>query len=163
MSFHYGQVGLADLPAIEYAKHPDPALAILSALMDYEDNNPTEIKLSAIQGLGGSDLTEGDKLFLINVLGTYMPTDELQDPGGDIMPMLREVDVMWLDKTQQEAMEKGIKQGVQQGREEGREEGLEEGRHEVIQNLLDILDEELISRITGMPLEEIVAMKEKQI
>jgi hypothetical protein len=162
VSFHYGQVGLADLPAVDYAVHPDPALAALSALMNYKDNNPAEIKLSTIQKVGGSDLTIGDKLFLINVVGTYMPTDELQDSGGEIMPMLREVEVMWLDEAMEKGLEQGLEQGIEQGLEQGIEQGREEERREIIQSLLGVLDEDLISRIIGVPVEEIAAMKEKQ-
>jgi len=43
----------------------------------------------------------------------------------------------------------------QQGRKLGKEEGLREARFEIAKNLLDILDNEMISIKTGLSVDEI--------
>jgi hypothetical protein len=43
-------------------------------------------------------LTEGDKLFLINVMETYLPTEALADAGEKIMQALADVEMTWLEK-----------------------------------------------------------------
>ncbi len=60
---------------------------------------------------------------------------------------------------QRNAIKRAIRQGKEQGREEGREEGMREAKLEIAKQLLDVLDEELISQKTGLSLEDIQNLK----
>ena len=58
-----------------------------------------------------------------------------------------------------EGLQKGFKQGIEKGLQEGIEKGLQEGEKkktiEIAKNLLDILDNETISKKTGLTIKEI--------
>ncbi|MEQ9360025.1 Rpn family recombination-promoting nuclease/putative transposase [Coleofasciculus chthonoplastes] len=57
------------------------------------------------------------------------------------------------------ALRQGIEQGIEVGREQGievgREQGIQESKIEIARQMLGVLDEETISRITGLSLEEV--------
>jgi predicted transposase/invertase (TIGR01784 family) len=52
-----------------------------------------------------------------------------------------------------------IEEGRQEGREEGKIQGKIEGKIEVAKNLLDILDDETISKKTGLSVEQIKKLR----
>jgi predicted transposase/invertase (TIGR01784 family) len=53
----------------------------------------------------------------------------------------------------------GLEQGRKQGRKQGREEGREEGVIMVAINLLDVLDDETISKKTGLSVEQVKELR----
>ncbi|WP_071316739.1 hypothetical protein AWH56_27015 [Anaerobacillus isosaccharinicus] len=60
----------------------------------------------------------------------------------------------------QEALEKGLEEGREKGRIEGREEGREEGRNSIVKQMLQKgVSDETVADLTGVPLEEIEAIK----
>jgi len=65
---------------------------------------------------------------------------------------------------QRNAIKKALKQGRQEGLEEGRQEGVDKGRMaaklEIARNLLDVLDDAAISRVSGLSLGEIAKLRE---
>ncbi|MEQ9484321.1 Rpn family recombination-promoting nuclease/putative transposase [Coleofasciculus sp. F4-SAH-05] len=54
-----------------------------------------------------------------------------------------------------QGIEQGIEVGREQGIEVGREQGIQESKIEIARQMLGVLDEETISRITGLSLEEV--------
>ena len=63
-----------------------------------------------------------------------------------------------------EGMDKGRKEGMDKGRKEGmdkgRKEGIDEGRHELIMSMIkNQMPDELISKVTGLSIEEINKIK----
>jgi predicted transposase/invertase (TIGR01784 family) len=64
---------------------------------------------------------------------------------------------------QRNAIKKALNQGRQEGLEEGRQEGVEEGKLaaklEIARNLLDVLDDGAISRVSGLSLDEIAELR----
>ena len=64
------------------------------------------------------------------------------------------------------AERKGLQKGLQKGIEKGKKEGLKEGENrkaiEIAINLLDILDDETISKKTGLSLKEITELRNNQ-
>ncbi|HFC12986.1 MAG TPA: hypothetical protein ENJ56_09110, partial [Anaerolineae bacterium] len=78
---HYGQVGLRDLLSPTYLASQNPVAAALAVLMDDPANAASQLKLSALQRVHTSQLTEGDKLYLIEVMETYLPTAMLPQAG----------------------------------------------------------------------------------
>ena len=52
---------------------------------------------------------------------------------------------------------------TQKGREEGIEEGIEKAKLEVAKNLLEILDDETISKKVGLPIELIKKLRNSDI
>lgn len=70
-----------------------------------------QLKLEALRTVVDSRLTEGDKLFLINMVETYLPQQEIFDAREEIMQALQEVEQTW--------MEKLLEKGQQEGRQEG--------------------------------------------
>ena len=67
----------------------------------------------------------------------------------------------------EEGLQKGIEEGLQKGRQEGREEGRQEGIKESMQEtVLKMLklnaDLDFISKVTGLPEEEIKNLQSKK-
>jgi predicted transposase/invertase (TIGR01784 family) len=52
-----------------------------------------------------------------------------------------------------------VKRAIRRGKEQGREEGMREAKFEIAKQLLDVLDEEMISQKTGLSLEEVQNLK----
>jgi predicted transposase YdaD len=60
------------------------------------------------------------------------------------------------------AFDHGKEVGKDEGRKEGREEAWKEARRELAQNLLNILDDETIASKTGLPVDEIVTLRNQR-
>jgi len=142
VEFHYGQVGLLDLDGTSYLERGDPVAAALAALMQPGEKLPAEVKLEAYNSVIESGLTNGDKLFLINVVETYLPTAVLTDAGEKVMQALADVERTWLERAREE------------GRETGREEGLIEGQRKALLHMLTVkfgpLPEPFVNRIAAI-------------
>jgi hypothetical protein len=61
-------------------------------------DDPLVTKLVALQNVLGSDLTEGEKLFLMGIIETYLPKEMLLARGGKTMAALEEIELMWHEK-----------------------------------------------------------------
>ena len=53
------------------------------------------------------------------------------------------------------AVQDGIEQGIEQGREQGREQGMREKAIAIARQLISQLDNEMISQVTGLSVEEV--------
>ena len=124
IQFQYGQVGLRDLYSTEYLSLDDPIAATLAALMKPGEQSNAEVKLQALQTVIESNLTDSDKLFLINVVETYLPKVEVFDAREEVMQALQTVELSWSEKL--------LKEGWDKGRDKGRDEGLLEGMHKLL-------------------------------
>jgi hypothetical protein len=113
LEFHYGQVGLRDLHSEDYLGQ-NPVAAALAALMQPAHLHPAEVKLAGLQGVIASDLTEGDKLFLIDVIETYLPREALTDAGEQIMQALSETELTWGERHKLEGELEGEIRGKQE-------------------------------------------------
>ena len=67
-----------------------------------------------------------------------------------------------MKKGKEEGRKEGLKEGIKAGLKEGRKEGLIEAKTDVAINLLDILDDEIISGKTGLSLDKIKRLRHKQ-
>ena len=76
VQFHYGQVGIRDLPSAVYAQSGNPIAATLVALMRTAPAEKATIKLAALRTVQASTITTGDKLFLANLIQVYLPLKE---------------------------------------------------------------------------------------
>lgn len=132
LTFHYGQVGIRDLLGEGYMAYKDPVAGALAVLMDVNEEQRPILKLSALQGVLASDLTEGDKLFLMKLINTYLPTAELMAIGGEVMEKLEDIELTYYERMELEFTKKGL----EEGREEGREEGQLLGKRNLLQKLL---------------------------
>lgn len=106
LEFHYGQVGLRDLHSEDYLDE-NPVGAALAALMQPAELHPAAVKLAGLQRIIHSDLTEGDKLFLIDVIETYLPREQLSDAGEQIMQTLVNTELTWGEQHQLEGEIRG--------------------------------------------------------
>ncbi len=122
--FHYGQVGIRDLASDDYLALNDPVAATLAALMKHEREEQAKVKLQSLQTVISSKLTEGDKLFLVNLIETYLPMGEIYPAEEEIMLPLTDAELSWQERIEEAAALKG------------REEGREEGKHEFVLFLL---------------------------
>ncbi|MBX3016113.1 MAG: DUF4351 domain-containing protein [Caldilineaceae bacterium] len=123
LHFRYGQVGIRDLPAAAYLAKKEPIAATLALLMKTPKQQRAAVKLTALQTVIQSNLSPGDKLFLVELANTYAPTTTLSDPREEIMQALTEIDRSWGEKL----------------REEGREEGELNGERKMLLRLLTLL------------------------
>ena len=70
---------------------------------------------------------------------------------------------MTVDQIRQKYYEqKGKEEGKEEGRQEGIQEGRQEGIIEIAKNLLDVLDDKTIALKTGLDIEEVRKLREKQ-
>lgn len=118
--FRYGQVGLRGLKCAEYLALNHPVAATLAVLMKLENESTAEVKLKALEIVVASHLTDGDKLFLIHVIDTYMPTERMFDAREEVMRTLAAVETTWVEK----ALQEGRQEGWQEGRQEGQQDGM---------------------------------------
>jgi len=109
--FRYGQVGLRALDSAEYLNQNNPIAATLAVLMKRRGRSKAQVKLTALQTVVNSNLTEGDKLFLINMVETYLLQQEVFDAREEIMQALQVIEDTWMDKI----LAKGQQQGQQEG------------------------------------------------
>ena len=145
-SFFYFQVGLRDLPAGDYMTQPNAVAQALAILMQYGVFGDATVKLHALRGVGESNLTMGDKLYLMNIINTYLPTTALEEADMLTLDKIESYEMSWLDKTLLQ----------------GREEGLEQGYKKTLQaiRLLAKHDIVTVSELTGLSaaqVEEIAA------
>ena len=78
-----------------------------------------ELKVKALLQVNESDLTIGDKRFLMSFVETYLPNETLPvDIRGEVMEALADVELMWHEQIEQKGIEKGIQQGKQQRTQE---------------------------------------------
>lgn len=103
LHFRYGQVGIRDLSGQSYLAENSPVAAALSVLMQPEGESPALLKLMALQKVIESDLSEGDKFFLVEFMNTYAPTGELFDPREEIMQKLVDVEMTWSERVRAES------------------------------------------------------------
>lgn len=108
IQFRYGQVGLRDLHSADYLALDDPIAAALATLMKPGEQSNAEVKLQALQTVVDSNLTDSDKLFLINVVETYLPKVEVFDAREEVMQALQDVELTWGERLLQEGEEKGM-------------------------------------------------------
>jgi hypothetical protein len=106
LEFHYGQVGLRDLHSEDYLGG-HPVSAALAVLMQPTHLQVAEVKLAGLQGIIHSDLTEGDKLFLIDVIQTYLPREKVPNAGEQIMQALLETELTWGERHELEGEIRG--------------------------------------------------------
>jgi predicted transposase/invertase (TIGR01784 family) len=64
-----------------------------------------------------------------------------------------------LEQGKQEGLEQGKQEGLEQGKQEGLEQGKQEKAFEVAKRLLNVLDRQTISNITGLTLEELRSLE----
>jgi hypothetical protein len=119
LAFSFGQVGLRDLSGEAYI-NADPVAAALAALMRPGSLHPAELKLHSLRTVIDSGLTEGDKLFLINVIETYLPHAGLSDAGETIMQALMDTELSWAERIEMRGEQRGERKGQRQGELKGK-------------------------------------------
>ncbi|MEZ4726140.1 MAG: hypothetical protein R3E79_03285 [Caldilineaceae bacterium] len=108
IQFRYGQVGLRDLHSADYLPIGNPIAATLATFMKPGEQSNAEVKLQALQTVVDSNLTDSDKLFLINVVETYLPKVEVFDAREEVMQALQDVELTWGERLLREGEEKGM-------------------------------------------------------
>ena len=154
-SFFYFQVGLRDLPASDYVNRSNAVAQALAILMQQGVFGDATIKLHALQGVAESDLTMGDKLYLMNVINTYLPTTLLEETDMITLDKIETYEMSW--------MEKYLQQGREQGREQGRKQGRKQGIEKTLQaiRLLTQHDIVTVSELTGLSVAQVEAIAEQ--
>jgi predicted transposase/invertase (TIGR01784 family) len=61
-----------------------------------------------------------------------------------------------------EGVKEGLEKGLEKGRKEGLEEGLRKAKEEIAGQLLDVLDDETISRKTGLSVEDVRRIRNRR-
>lgn len=112
IQFRYGQVGLRDLYSADYLAMDDPVAATLAALMKPGEQGNAEVKLQALQTVIDSNLTDSDKVFLINVVETYLPKVEVFDAREEVMQALQTAELSWGEKLMKEGLLEGMRKSL---------------------------------------------------
>ena len=124
--FRYGQIGLRDLPAELYSYSNNPLAVTLALLMKVPGRGKAkwqrlaEMKLHTLQLLQETeDLTEGDKLFLIDLIKRYLPAESFPAGlRGETMQALQESEMFWSERVRYEGQQIGQQIGRQIGKQE---------------------------------------------
>ncbi|MBU0701218.1 Rpn family recombination-promoting nuclease/putative transposase [bacterium] len=82
-----------------------------------------------------------------------MPLKERKRYERYLMNLASEIDII------EGAREEGKAEGRTEGRTEGKAEGIKEGIKTIAKNLLDVLDNQTISKKTGLTIEEVEALR----
>ncbi len=82
--------------------------AALTVLMQPGSESQAWLKLLALQKVVNSDLSNGDKLFLVEFMNTYAPASELFDPREEIMEKLANTEMTWGERLRAEGRAEGI-------------------------------------------------------
>jgi hypothetical protein len=114
LCFRYGQIGIRDLISEAYLIKENPVPSALSVLMTPATETRAVIKLSALHNVVDSDLQMGDKLFLVELINTYLPTAELTGAKEEIMKSLAEIEMTWGEKLRMEGRMEGEVVGMVQ-------------------------------------------------
>jgi hypothetical protein len=155
ITFEYGQIGLGDLKSTDYLATNGPVAATLATLMKPDGLSTGELKLRVLEMLVKSSLTEADKLFLINIVETYLPKDTVFDAREEVMIALESVEKSWMEQL------------LEEGREEGREEGIFDGMRRLL--LLQIsykfgdLPQSLVDKLYAVNDRELLSTLSQQI
>lgn len=104
-------MGIRDLSSQIYLAENNPVAAALSVLMQPEGESPAFIKLMALEKVVDSDLSDGDKLFLVEFMNVYAPTGELFDPREEVMQKLVDVEMTWGERLRAEGEVRGELKG----------------------------------------------------
>lgn len=159
LHFRYGQVGIRDLSAPAYLAKQEPIAAILALFMKTRQQSRAAVKLTALQTVIQSNLSPGDKLFLVELANTYAPTEELSDPREEIMQSLLDIEMSWGDKLREEGREEGIEKGI--------EKGMIEGERKMLLRLLTLmfgpLPDEFVQRIQAITDEAVLDALSQQL
>jgi len=155
LHFEYGQVGLGDLKSVDYLATNDPVAATLATLMKPEELSTAELKLRALELLVTSSLTEADKLFLINIVETYLPKEMVFDAREEVMVALESVERSWMEQL------------LEEGREEGREEGIVDGMRRLLLLQLSYkfgtLPQKIVDRLSTISDREVLSVLSQQV
>ncbi|MEM7531062.1 MAG: hypothetical protein AAF639_02705 [Chloroflexota bacterium] len=156
VSFRYYQVDLGRLRSEDYLKNSEPVAACLAALMHHPEKESAVIKKRIFDIIVQSDLDNGDKVFLAEVVGTYLPNEQVQQSATEeVMQQLIEYEKTWIEV----AREEGLATGIAKGREEGREEGTILGQQRILFKLLDNKFGEIPDELRG----QIEAIKDADV
>jgi len=161
----------------------DPALRNLAAaLFRLEQGRSAEEILQVIHALGVW-LQAPEQSSLRNAFMEWikqeLPPDRFSGLDFSQTHDLRRAETMlaervkqWTQEWKQQGLQEGLREGRQKGRQEGRQEGLQQGlrnglkegrqqaQRDIARALLDIVsDDALLSARTGVPVEEIAAMR----
>ena len=99
IDFQYGQVGLADLPSDDYLHSNNAFAATLALLMKHNKKSDLwQKKFEAFRTISTSSLSDGDKLFLVNLMEVYVPTGNLSEMTKEITKMLPDIEMTWLEQ-----------------------------------------------------------------
>ncbi|MEM7535857.1 MAG: hypothetical protein AAF639_27000, partial [Chloroflexota bacterium] len=108
VSFRYYQVDLGRLRSEDYLQDNDPVAACLAALMHHSEEESAVIKKQIFDIIVQSDLDNGDKVFLAEVVGTYLPNEQVQQGATEeIMQQLIEYEKTWIEVAREEGREEG--------------------------------------------------------
>ena len=159
LHFRYGQVGIRDLSSRRYLAENSPVAAALTVLMQPEDESPALLKLIALEKVVDSELSDGDKLFLVEFMNTYAPTGALFDPREEIMEKLADIELTWGERLRAE--------GRDEGRDEGKLEGKLEGERKMLLHLVTLMFGEapaaLVAHVNALQEEAALAALAQEI
>ena len=73
---------------------------------------------------------------------------------------LKEQTELALEKGHKEGLEQGLKEGIEEGIEKGIEKGIEQGKTNIVINMLkENIDINVISKVSGLSIDEIKKMR----
>lgn len=119
--------------------------------MHFRKSRSAEIKLASLQLVVDSDLTLGDKLFLLAFIEAYLPKGTVTSMEERLMKQLEVLEETWVERALRE----------------GRQEGRQEGKHELLLYLLNQkfgdLPEGFLQQLKQITDDEVIHLLSKQV
>lgn len=164
-SYSYKLIDMHDIDCHTLIEQDNPDALILAILCDFKGQDEQQMvnyiicRLYAL--LKEDERNFQDYLFMLNVLSENRDLQQCVKKAGE---MLTEVNIEKLPFYQlvlEKGLERGIAQGIEKGIEKGIERGIEQGIEKIVRQLLTQQSPEHIALLINLPLEKILAIKNK--
>jgi len=155
---------IIDMHTIDYQdllNQDSPDAIVLAILCDFKQHTNREA-VKHIVGQLHQKLKSEPKRFR-----EYLSMLEILSENRDLKPYIKEAETMITQFDIEKlpsfelGLEKGIKQGIEQGIVQGIEQGIEQGMQKIVKQLLKQQSPETVAKITDLPIEMIMAIKNK--
>ncbi len=167
LSYQYQILDIHNVDCNLLIQQDDPDALVLAILCDFKQQPAQDVVCYIVTRLHHL-LKNDNKRFrdYFSMLEILSENRNLQTEIEEAKNMLTQVNMenlpsfRWgMEKGMERGMERGMEKGMEKGIEKGMEKGIQDERLRLAHQLLDLLDDETIANKTGLPLEEVMALR----
>lgn len=161
LDYRYTIIDMHDIDYQDLLGQDSPDAMVLAILGDFKQHSKRDAVNRIVRQLH-QKLEFEPKRFR-----EYLSMMEILSENRDLKPYIKEAETMITQFDIEKlpsfelGLEKGIKQGMEQGIEQGMEQGIEQGIQKIVKQLLKQQPPETVAKITDLPIELVMAIKNK--